>query len=94
MIGKGGLWLLGEVRGDFAGENAIYIIGVFEKGGVWGGEDSDLTKVGLDLGRDGDISTEIEVPSYLVTWNLNEWGVGEPNKGKSSKISSLNHLTT
>ena len=45
------------------------------------------------MGRSRGISTETEVLSYLVTWNLNEWGVGEPKKGKHSKLSNLNHFT-
>ena len=84
---------LGGVRGYFSRENAICIIVVFEKGGVWGGEYSYLTKVGLELGITKEISIENEVPSSLVTRNLNEWGAGEPKKWKASKISSLNHFT-
>ena len=45
------------------------------------------------MDEDGEKSRETKVPSSLVTTNLNEWGEGEPKKGKSSKISSLNHFT-
>jgi hypothetical protein len=47
----------------------------------------------LDLSISDEVLTKSEVLSSLVIGNLNEWGVGEPKKGKSSKLSSLHHLT-
>jgi hypothetical protein len=52
-----------------------------------------LTEGSWDLDRPGGISIETEVYSSLVIGNLKEWGEEEHNKGKSYKLSSLNHFT-
>jgi hypothetical protein len=41
-----------------------------------------------------EIPRELRFPSSLVTTILREGGEGEPRVGKSSKLSSLNQLTT